>query len=105
MKILGSTKSKLTKNENIENVLHLEINEVVSIDCYFGSNDYQQDSRVLDKFVPNKSFGQLLDISSKNLIFLKNGNSEFSYIEVWCTDQNFKPLQNKDKRNITLVIN
>ena len=42
-------------------------------------------------FVPNKSFGQLLDISPKNFIFLKIFYSEFSYIEVWFTDQNSKP--------------
>ena len=41
-------------------------------------------------FVPKKSFGQLLDISPKNFVFLKFFNLEFSYIEVWFTDQNFK---------------
>ena len=40
--------------------------------------------------MPNKSFGQLLDISPKNIIFLKTFNSEFSYTEVWFTDQNSK---------------
>ena len=55
-------------------------------------------------FVPNKSFGQLLDISPENIIFLKNFNSEFSYCELWFTDQNSKPLEIKDKINITLVI-
>ena len=48
---------------------------------------------------------QLLDISPKNYIFLKAFNSEFSYIEVWLTDQNSKPLDIKDKINIILVIN
>ena len=33
MKLLGSTKSKITKDENGENVPHLEITEVVSIHC------------------------------------------------------------------------
>ena len=61
--------------------------------------------RILYTFVPNKSFGQLLDISPKNVIFLKTFNSEFSYIEVWFTDHNSKPLDIKDKINITLVIN
>ena len=56
-------------------------------------------------FVPNKSFGQLLDISQKKIIFLKSFNSEFSYIKVWFTDQNCKPLEIEDKINITLVIN
>ena len=93
------------ENENGENVPHLEITEVVLIHCNIVNNDYQQDSRVLYTFVPNKSFGQLLDISPKNFIFLKTFDSEFSYIEVWFTDQNSKPLEIEDKINITLVIN
>ena len=84
---------------------HLEITEVVLIHCNIAYNDYQQDSRVLYTFVPNKSFGHLLDISPKNVIFLKSFNSEFSYIEVWFTDQSFKPVEVEDKINITLVIN
>ena len=62
MKLLGSTKNKITKDKNGENVPHLEIMEVVLVHCNIVKNDYQQDSRVLYKFVPNKSFGQLLDI-------------------------------------------
>ena len=57
------------------------------------------------KFVPNKSFVQLLDISPKNFIFLKTFNSELSYIEVWFTDQSSKPLEIEDKININLVVN
>ena len=69
MKLLGSTKSKATKNKNGENVPHLEITEVALVHCNIVSNNCQQDSRVLYTFVPNKSFGQLLDISPKNVIF------------------------------------
>ena len=105
MKLLGSTKSKITKDENGENVPHLEIIEVVLIHCNIVSNDYHQNSRVLYTFVLNKSFGQLLDILLKNLIILKTSNSEFSYIGIWFTDQNSKPLEIEDKINITLVIN
>ena len=105
MKLLGSTKSKITKNENGEYVPFLGITEVVLIHCNIVNNDYQQDSRVLYTFVPNKSFGQLIDISPKNFIFLKTFNSEFSYIELWFTDQNSKPLEIEDKISITLVIN
>ena len=100
LKLLGSTKNKITKDENVENVPHLKINEVVLVHCNIINNDYQQDSRVLYTFLPNKSFGQLLDISPKNFIFL-----EFSNIEVWFTDRNYKPLQIEDKINITSVIN
>ena len=56
MKLLGSTKSKITKDKNNENVPHLNITEVVSIHCNIVNNSYQPDSRVLCTFVPNKSF-------------------------------------------------
>ena len=62
MKLLGSTEGKITKDKNGENVLYLEITEVVLVHCNNGNNDYQQDSRVLYTFIPNKSFGQLLDV-------------------------------------------
>ena len=94
MKLLGSTKSRITKDKNCENVPHLEINDVGLVHCNIVNNDYQHDSRVLYAFIPNKLFGQLLDISP-----------EFSYIEVWFTDQNSKPLDIEYKTNITLVIN
>ena len=86
--LLGSTKSKITKDKNGENIPHLEIIKVVLIHCNIVNNDYQQDSRVLN-------LGQLVDISPKNLIFLKNFDSEFSYSEVWFTDQNSKLLEIK----------
>ena len=72
---------------------HLEITEVVLVHSNIVNNDYQQDSRVWHTFVPKKSFGQLLDISPKDFIFLKTFDSDFSYIEVWFTDQNSKPLE------------
>ena len=56
-------------------------------------------------FIPNKLFGQLLNISPKNFILLKTFNSEFSYTEVWFTDQNSKTLETEDIINLTLVIN
>ena len=68
------------------------------------NKNYQQNAWVLYTFVLNISFGQLLDILPKNVI-LKTFDSEFAYIEVWLTDQNFKPLKIDDKTNITLVIN
>ena len=101
-KLFWCSKNKITKIENGENVLHLEIFEVVLVHCNIFNNDFWQDSRVLHKFVPNKSFGQLLDISPKHFIFSKTFNSEFSYIEIWFTDQKFKPLEIEDKINITL---
>ena len=61
---------------------YLEITEVVLIQCNAVNNSYQQNSRVLYTFVPNKTFGQLLKISPENVIFLKTFASKFSYIEV-----------------------
>ena len=77
MKLLGSTKSKITKEENGDNleITHLEITEVVLVHCNIVNNDYQQYSRTLYTFVPNTSFGQLIDISSKNFIFLETFDS------------------------------
>ena len=72
MKIVGGTKSKVTKNENGENVSNLEITSVVLVHCSIVNNNYQGNSRFLHIFVPNKSFHQLLDISPKKLYVLKN---------------------------------
>ena len=83
---------------------YLEINEVVLTHCNVVNNSYQQNSRVLCTSAPNKSFGQLLDISPETFIFLKTFDSEFSYIEVSFTDQNCNPLEIEDKININLVI-
>ena len=93
MKLLGSTKSKITKDENGENVPFSEITAVALVHCKIFNNDYQEDSRVFYAFVSYKSFGRLLDISPKNFIFLESFNSEFSYIEVWFADQNSKLLK------------
>ena len=64
-----------------------------------------EDLRILHTFVPHKSFGQLLNISPKSLNFLKTFNSEFSYIEVWFTDQYSKPLDIEDKIKFIIKIN
>ena len=105
MKLLGSIKSKITKDKNGKNVPHLKITEVALVHCNIVNNNYQQSSIVLYTFIPSKSFGQLLDISPKNFIFLKTFDSEFSYTVVWFTDQNPKPLDIEDRINITSVIN
>ena len=104
MKLLGSTKSKITKDKNSENVPNLEITEVALVQCNIVDNDYQQDSRVLYTFIPNKPFGSLLEISPANQIFLKTFNAEFHYIEVWFKDQNSQPLEIEGRINLTLAI-
>ena len=104
MKLLGSTENKITKDKNGENVPHLEISEVVLNHCNIVNNDYQQDSRVLYTFVPNKSFSSLLEISPTNHIFLKTFNSKYQNIEVCFTDQNSQLLEIEDRINLTLII-
>ena len=104
MKLLGSTKNKITKDKNGENVPHLEITEAILVHCNMVNNDYQQDSRVLYTFIPNKSFGSLLDITPSNHIFLKTFNSEYAETVVWFTDQKSKPLEIEDRINLTMVI-
>ena len=104
MRLLGSSKSKVTKDENGEDVPNLEVAEVVLVHCNLVNNDYQQESRILYTFVPNKTFGSLLEISPKNHIFLKSFNSEFREIKVWITDQKSRPLEVEDKINVTLII-
>ena len=104
IKLLGSTKNKITKDKTGENVPHLEIKEVVFLHCNFVNNDYQQDSRVLYRFVPNKPFGSLLEMSPTNRIFSKTFNSEYDENEVWFTDQNSQLLEIEDRINLTLVI-
>ena len=69
MKLLGRTKIKINKDENGENVSHLEINKVVLIHCNIVNNDYQQSSIFLRRFIPNKLFGRLLDNWPKKLYF------------------------------------
>ena len=104
MKLLGSTNSKITKDKNGEKVTHLEIVEVVLAHCNLVNNDYQQNSRILYTFVPNKTFGSLLEISPPNHAFLIIFNSEFQEIKIWFTDQTSKPLEVEDKTNVTLII-
>ena len=93
IKLLGSTKNKISRDENGENMSHLKIIEIILVHCNIVKNDYQRDSRVLFTSVPNKSFGQSLDISPNILIFFKIFSWEFLYIELSFTDQNSKPQE------------
>ena len=47
MKLLGSNKSKITKDKNGENVPNLKITEVVLFYCSTVNSNYEQDSRVV----------------------------------------------------------
>ena len=83
---------------------HSEITKLVLVHCNFVNIDYQQDSRILYTFIPNKPFGSLLEISPTNHIFLKTFNSEFQEIKVRFTDPTSKTLEVEDKTNLTLKI-
>ena len=104
MKLLRSTKNKITKDTNVENVPYLEITEVVLVHCNIVKNDYQKDSRVLYTFVPNKPFGSLSEISPKNHMFLKKFDSEHHYIKIWFTDQSCQPIEIENRINLALLI-
>ena len=100
MKLLRSTKDTIDADKNIENVSRLENVEVVLVHCSLVNNSYQQASRVLYTFVPNKQYGQLISILPNSLIFLKTMNTEFSEIEISFTDQNNNSLEIEDNVNI-----
>ena len=103
-KLLGNAESKITKDKSGENVPRLEVVELVLVHCNLVNNDYQQDSIILYAFVPNKTFGSLLEISPTNHVFLKTFNSEFQEIKIWFTDQIGAPLELEKKINVTLII-
>ena len=105
IKLLGSTKDTIDGDKNSENVPRLENVEVVLVHCNLVNNSYQQASRVLFTFVPNKQYGQVISISPNSLIFLKTMNTEFSEIEIWFTDQNNNSLEIEDNVNLSLIIN
>ena len=104
MKLLGSTKKDVDKDKNVPNVPKLESVEVVLVQCNLVNNTYQQASKVLFTFVPNKQFGQLITISPHSLTMLKTTNLEFPSIQVWLTDQINRPLEIEGSVNITLII-
>ena len=104
MRLLGSTKKDADADKNSENVPKLESVEVVLVHCNLVKNDYQHTSKVLFSFVPNKQFGQLINISPNTLTMMNTVNTEFSHIEVWFTDQFSKPLEIEDNVNLTLII-
>ena len=95
MKLLGSTKKDVDSDKNSENVPKLESVEVVLVHCNLVKNDYQHTSKVLFSFVPNKQFGQLINILPHSLTMMNTVNTEFSFVEVWFTYQVVKHLKLK----------
>ena len=104
MRLLGSTSNIVDNDKNSEVVPKFEIVNLVLVHCNLVNNNYQQDSKVLYSFVPNKKYAELMTISPESLIILKTVNTEFSFIEVWFTEQDYRPLEIEDNVNISLVI-
>ena len=87
-----------------ENVPKLESVQVVLVHCNLINNNYQQSSEVLSTFVPNKQFGQSINIAPHSLTMLNTINTEFSFVEVWFTEQNSTQLEIEDNVNMTPII-
>ena len=77
---MGSSKKVIDKNKNGEIVPKLETVEVVLVHCNSVNSNYQQTSKVLFTFVPNKRFGQLITITPHPPTMLKTTNAEFHEI-------------------------
>ena len=104
MNLLGSTKKVVDQSKNGENVPKLESVDVVLVHSNLVKNDYQLTSKVLFSFVPDKQFGQLINIAPLSLTMMNTVNTEFSLIEVWFTDQFSKALEIEDNVILTLII-
>ena len=104
MNLLGSIKKFVDQDKNGENVPKLESVEVVLEHCNLVKNDYQLTSKVLFSLVPDKQFGQLINIAPHSLTMMNTVNTEFSIVEVWFTDQFSKALEIEDNVNLTLII-
>ena len=104
MRLLGSLTDTIDRDKNSELVPKLESVDLVLVHCNLVNNSYQQASKVLFTFVPNEKHGQLITISPNSLIMLKTINTEFSFIEIWFTDQDNRSLEIEDSVNILLII-
>ena len=79
--------------------------EDVLVHCNLGNNNYEQETKVLFTIVTNKNFVQLIDVTPHSLTKLNAINTEFSFAEVWFTDQNSKQqLEIVDNAHMTLII-
>ena len=99
MRLLGSTKKDADADKNSENVPKLESVEVDLVHFNLVKNDYQHTSNVLFSFVPNNQFGQLINISPNTLTIMNTVDTEFSFVELWFTNQTSKTLEIEDNIN------
>ena len=104
MRLLGSSANSIDIDKNSELVSKLESVDLILVHCNLVNNNYQQASKVLFTFVPNKKYGQLITVSPHSLIMSKTVNTEFSFIEIWFTDQHNRPLEIEDSVNVSLII-
>ena len=81
MKLLGNSKKDVDQDKDGEDVPKLESVEGVLVHCNLVNNSYQQASKVLFTFVPNKQFGQLITIIPHSLTMLKTTNAKFSVLK------------------------
>ena len=80
IRLLGSSADTIDGDKNSELVPKLESADLVLVHCNLVNDSYQQASKVLFTFVPNKRYGQLITVSPNSLIMLKTINTEFSFI-------------------------
>ena len=104
MRLLGSTKKDVDKDKDGANKPKLESIEVVLFHYNLVKNNYQHTSKVLFTFVPNKQFGQLINISPHSLTMMNIVNAEYFSVEIWFTDQASKALEIENSVNLTLII-
>ena len=104
MRLIGSAKKDKDQDKDEEDVPRLESAEVVLVHYNLVNNNYQQASKVIFTFVPNKQFGQLITNGPHSLIVLNATNIEFSSIEVWFTEQKSKQLEVEDNVNRPLIL-
>ena len=104
MKLLESTKKVADEDKNGENVPKIESVEVVFVHCNLVKNDYQHTSKVLFTFVPNKKFGESINICPHAFTTMNTVNTEFSYVEVQFTAQASKAIKTEYNVNLTLII-
>ena len=103
MRLLGDGPT-IDRDKNSSNVPKLEVVNTILVHCNIVQNNYQQASKVLSTFVPDKSFDQLINIHPSSLIELKTTDAEFTFIDVWFTDQENRLLEIEDGVNVTCII-
>ena len=97
-------KKDVDKEKDGENMPKLESVEVILVHCNLLKNNCQHISRVLFTFVPNKQFGQLINISPHSSTMMNTINTEFSFVKVWFTAHLIKALEIEDNVSLTLII-